>query len=181
MSRHMLFAFLLARPVRISVYGIGVPKLCSSAKVQPCSFTQFDHVMFGKRATQYTQKGKRTFYSPLALYFTKIIVINFVDARQHCSKSQWVRARYSQVLRAEQVASATWSVFISGMTMDTQNSISFYPSKIRVWFNFYTYGFINGHKPIPAGLYVHFCSYGTQSLEPWVSRPNIMHIVIFIL
>jgi hypothetical protein len=42
----------------------------------------------------------------------------------------------------------------------------FYPIRVRVWVNSHTHGFVNGHKSIPAGLWVQVCSYSTQTREP---------------
>jgi hypothetical protein len=33
--------------------------------------------------------------------------------------------------------------------MGTRNPMGFYPIRVRVWVNFYTYGFVNRHKSIP--------------------------------
>jgi hypothetical protein len=35
------------------------------------------------------------------------------------------------------------------MVMGTRNPMSFYPIRVRVWVNFHTHGFVNGHKSIP--------------------------------
>jgi hypothetical protein len=44
----------------------------------------------------------------------------------------------------------------------------FLPIRVRVWVNFHTHGFVNGHKSIPNGSWVRVCSYSTQTREPWV-------------
>jgi hypothetical protein len=38
------------------------------------------------------------------------------------------------------------------MAMGTRNPIGFYSIRVRVSVNFYTHGFINGHKSIPGGF-----------------------------
>jgi hypothetical protein len=38
------------------------------------------------------------------------------------------------------------------IAMDTRNPMGFYPIRVRVWFNFHTYGFVNGHKCISDGF-----------------------------
>jgi hypothetical protein len=35
------------------------------------------------------------------------------------------------------------------MAMGTRNPMGFYPIRVRVWVNFYTHGFVNGHNCIP--------------------------------
>lgn len=38
------------------------------------------------------------------------------------------------------------------MAMGTRNPMGFYPIRVRVWVNFHTHGFVNGHKCIPDGF-----------------------------
>jgi hypothetical protein len=38
------------------------------------------------------------------------------------------------------------------MAMGTRNPTGFYPIRVRVWINFHTHGFVNGHKSIPDGF-----------------------------
>jgi hypothetical protein len=40
------------------------------------------------------------------------------------------------------------------MAMGTRNPKpdGFYPIRVRVWVNFHTHGFVNGHKSIPGGF-----------------------------
>jgi hypothetical protein len=38
------------------------------------------------------------------------------------------------------------------MAMGTQNPMSFYLIRVRVWVNFHTHRFVNGHKSIPDGF-----------------------------
>jgi hypothetical protein len=38
------------------------------------------------------------------------------------------------------------------MVMGTRNPMGFYPIRVRVWVNFHTYVFVNGHKCIPGGF-----------------------------
>jgi hypothetical protein len=35
---------------------------------------------------------------------------------------------------------------------ETRNPMGFYPIRVRVWVNFHTHGFVNGHKCIPGGF-----------------------------
>jgi hypothetical protein len=36
--------------------------------------------------------------------------------------------------------------------MGTRNLMDFYSIRVRVWVNFYTHEFVNGHKSIPDGF-----------------------------
>jgi hypothetical protein len=38
------------------------------------------------------------------------------------------------------------------MAMGTRNPMGFYPIRVRVWVNFHTHGFVNGHKSVPSGF-----------------------------
>jgi hypothetical protein len=35
---------------------------------------------------------------------------------------------------------------------EIRNPMSFYPIRVRVWVNFYTHRFVNGHKSVPSGF-----------------------------
>jgi hypothetical protein len=35
---------------------------------------------------------------------------------------------------------------------ETRNPMGFYPIRVRVWVNFHTHGFVNGHKSILDGF-----------------------------
>jgi hypothetical protein len=35
---------------------------------------------------------------------------------------------------------------------ETRNPMGFYPIRVRVWVNFHTHGFVNGHKSVPNGF-----------------------------
>jgi hypothetical protein len=45
-----------------------------------------------------------------------------------------------------------WLAWCIEMAMGTRNPMGFYPIRVRVWVNFHTHGFINGHKCIPDGF-----------------------------
>jgi hypothetical protein len=38
------------------------------------------------------------------------------------------------------------------MVPETRNLVGFYPIRVRVWINFHTHGFVNGHKCISDGF-----------------------------
>jgi hypothetical protein len=50
--------------------------------------------------------------------------------------------------------------------MGTRNPMAFYPIRVRVWVNFHTHEFVNGHKSIPDGFMGTGLSYSTQTREP---------------
>jgi hypothetical protein len=55
-------------------------------------------------------------------------------------------------LRAESRGAA--QVELSRLTCrdGTRNPMGFYPIRVRVWVNFHTHGFVNGHKSVPSGF-----------------------------
>jgi hypothetical protein len=53
------------------------------------------------------------------------------------------------------------------MAMGTRNPIDFYPIRVRVWVNFHTHGFVNGHNTRRVHEY-GFVLIVPKPVNPWI-------------
>jgi hypothetical protein len=58
---------------------------------------------------------------------------------------------------------------ISLLVPEIQNPMGFYFIRVRVWVNFHTHGFVNGHKSIPDRFMgTGFVPIVPKPMNPWV-------------